>query len=338
MTAIATIANVGRKTLAALIQSFFTARLMTQRKVSAHTITAYSDTFRLLLAFASESIKKAPVRLSIQDIDSAFVLEFLNHLEAVRHNGARTRNHRLAAIRAFFKYVSFEEPSSAELASLVLAIPAKKYDARLVKYLDPPEVDAMLASPDRLTRWGLRDHALLQVAIGTGLRASELIGLRWADAVLGRGPHVRCFGKGRKERCTPLTKAAVQALKEWRDVAPQGDWIFVGHSGESLTRDGLRYIVAGHARRASRCCPSLVGKRVSPHVLRHTTAVRLLRAGVDRSVIALWLGHASLETTQVYLEADMSLKEAALLRSGGRNAKRRRFRAPDALLAFLKEL
>lgn len=326
--------------LAPELQTFFSERMQTQRRASPNTIAAYRDTFRLLLSFAQQHLGKRPCELLVADLDASVIGAFLDHLETERKNSVRTRNARLAAIRSFFRFTATRLPDHLGLIQRVLAIPQKRADRRLVSFLTQSEMKALLVAPDRTTWIGVRDYTLLLVAMQTGLRVSELIGLRVADLVLDTGPHVRCSGKGRKERCTPLTRQAVAALRDWlrqRNLSPT-DPLFLSRRGGPLSRDAVERLVTKYAERARTTCPSLQGKRVTPHVLRHTTAVHLLQAGVDRSVIALWLGHESVETTQMYLDADLAIKERALARTAPVETARRRFRPTDALLAYLDGL
>ena len=327
-------------TFSGLVQAFFTDRLLRQRGASPHTVAGYRDTFRLLLRFAKERLGKAPSKLSLTDLDAAFVGDFLDHLEKARGNGARSRNTRLAAIHSFFRYVSFQEPASAEQCRRILAIPSKRYQRRLIEYLTAEEIDALLAAPDRTTWIGRRDRALLLVGIQTGLRVSELIGLRRSDIILGAGAHVRCEGKGRKQRCTPLRPEAVEVLAQWLHECPAEPTApaFPSSRGGPLSRDAVERLVARHRRSAAGRCPSLKRKRVTPHVLRHTAAMELLRHSIDRSVIALWLGHESVETTEMYLHADLRQTEEALSRVTPLDVPPGRFRPDDELLAFLEGL
>jgi integrase/recombinase XerD len=327
-------------TFAGLLEAFFTDRLMRQRQVSSHTIVSYRETFRQLLRFAQDRLKKPPVQMSLEDLDAPLIGAFLDHAEKARGLSARSRNVRLAAIRSFFRYVVLEEPRRIASVQRVLAMPNKKFEKRQVHYLTRPEVEALLAAPDRTTWSGRRDHALLVVAVQTGLRCSELAGLRTEDVELGRGPHLRCRGKGRKERCTPLRRETVALLRNWlRERRGQAsDPVFPSARGVHLSIAGIEYAVRKHVQAARVRCASLRRKRVSPHCLRHTLAMDLLQSGVDRSVIALWLGHESPETTQIYLEANMALKEKALLRTAPFNTRPGRYRAPDRLLEFLKSL
>ena len=265
---------------------------------------------------------------------------FLDYIENERGNSARSRNTRLAAIHSFYRYVSFQEPAHADLCRRILAIPSKRYHRTLIEYLTPEEIDALLAAPDRTTWIGRRDQALLLVGIETGLRVSELVGLKRDDVVLGTGAHLRCQGKGRKERCTPLRKEAVVVLKKWLRECPTEPTtpLFPSSRGGSLSRDAVERLLARHRHAAQRRCPSLKRKTVTPHVLRHTAAMKLLQHGIDRSIIALWLGHESVETTQMYLHADLRLKEKALSKTTPLDVKPGRFRPDDKLLAFLEGL
>ena len=324
-----------------LLQRFFTDRLMQLQQASQHTIASYRDTFRLLLAFAHQYLGKQPAMLLIEDLDVAFVASFLNHLERARGIGARSRNVRLAAIHSFFRYVALNEPMHAALTQRVLAIPSKRFVRRQIEYLTGTEIDALLDAPDLATWGGRRDYTLLLTDLKTGLRVSELISLRCEDAVLQSGAHVRCTGKGRKERCTPLRKEAVAALRAWLQERACGpsEPLFPNARGGWLSRDGVEYLLAKHVATARQKCPTLQRKRITAHVLRHSFAMDLLQHGVDRAVIALWLGHESVDTTQMYLHADMRMKERALAKTSPTNDKRpARYRPPDHLLAFLKSL
>jgi integrase/recombinase XerD len=327
-------------TLAATLQAFFTDRLVRQRQVSPNTVAAYRDTLRLLLVFASTQKRKEPSKLEFNDLDALLVGAFLDHLEKQRENGVRTRNARLAAIRALFRYAALRHPELAALIERVLAIPPKRFERRLVMFLTEPEVDALLAAPDRTTRTGRRDHALFALATQTGLRTSELIGLRCADVHLGTGAHVSCLGKGRKQRITPLTTGMVAVMRAWlHESGGQPDrTIFTTQTGKSLSRDALEHRLAKYVDIASANCPMLRQKTITMHVLRHSAAMRLLHAGIDTSVIALWLGHEQVETTQIYLHADLAIKERALARTNPPNIAPGRYRPADKLLAFLEAL
>ena len=330
----------GQPTFAALLESFFTQRLMQQRRASAHTIASYRDTFRLLLQFVRRRLHKAPSALALEDIDAPLVVSFLDDLEKARAVTARTRNLRLTAIHSFFRYVAFEAPTHAAQIQRVLATPAKRFKRPLVPFLSRPEVDALLAAPDQRTWSGRRDHALILLAVQTGLRLSELTGLRQEDLHVGTGAHVRVMGKGRKERCTPLSKNTRAVLAAWlREPLRAPDQpLFPNARGGRLSAHGMHYLLAKHATAAAEVCPSLKQKRVSPHVLRHTTAMDLLHEGNEQCVIALWLGHESIETTQVYLDADLEMKQRILDKTTPPNGKPGRYRPDDKLLAFLKSL
>jgi site-specific recombinase XerD len=327
-------------TLAPLLESFFTQRLMNQRQASPHTISSYRDTFRLLLQFAQQRLHKSPARLAFEEIDAPMIVAFLDDLEKCRGITARSRNLRLTAIRSFFHYAAYEEPSRAAQIQRVLAIPGKRHTRALVHFLNRPEIDALLAAPDPRTWFGRRDHALLMVAVQTGLRLSELTGLQRHDVALGTGAHVRCVGKGRKERCTPLAKTTVAVLKAWlREPAKHNaEALFPNTNGGRLSSDSVADLLAKHVAFACQSCPSLREKHVTAHVLRHSMAMGLLQAGVDRAVIALWLGHESVETTQIYLEANLAMKEEILAKTTPLNGKPGRYRPGDKLLAFLKSL
>jgi integrase/recombinase XerD len=326
--------------LAPTLQAFFTDRLINQRHSSQHTIAAYRDTIRLLLRFAAEHAGTPPSDLDISDLDAPLIGAFLDHLERERGNSARTRNARLAAMRSLFRYAALKHPEHAATIQRVLSIPPKRFERALVSFLTESELDALLAAPDRGTWTGRRDHALILLAAQTGLRASELIGLSRSDLHLGHGAHVNCLGKGRKQRITPLTTSTVTVLREWlreRQGQPGGP-LFPTRAGTALSRDALEHRLAKHATTAAQQCPQLHAKRITAHVLRHTAAMRLLQAGVDTSVIALWLGHEQAETTQIYLHADLALKEQALARTQPLDVTPGRYRPPDTLLAFLEAL
>ena len=326
--------------LPVLLEGFFTRRLMQQRQASAHTIASYRDTFRLFLRFAQKRLKVAPCALALEQLDAPLIAAFLADLEHERGVSARSRNLRQSAIRSFFQYAAFESPGHAGLIQRVLAIPSKRCTRKQVCHLTREEVEALLAAPDRTTWAGRRDHALLLLAVQTGLRLSEITGLRAADVRLGTGAHVHVLGKGRKERCTPLAKQTQAVLRSWMssDLGSEPVILFPSARGSRLSADGVQYLVAKHVATAGRACPSLTRKRVTPHVLRHTTAMELLQAGVDRSVIAMWLGHESLETTQIYLDADLTLKERVLDKVAPPGVQARRYRPEDKLMAFLSAL
>ena len=326
--------------LAPTLEAFFTQRLINEKGVSPHTITAYRDTFRLLLLFTQKRTGRAPSKLELEDLDAPLIGAFLDHLEQDRGNGPRTRNARLAAIHSLFRFAALRHPEHAALISRVLAVPTKRFDRAIVTYLTSEEVDALINAPDR-ARWiGRRDHALMTVAIQTGLRVTELTALRCQDAHLATGPHVQAFGKGRKQRATPLTNQTVAVLREWlkeRNGQPDQP-LFPTSRGRALSRDAIALLITKHATTASRNCSTLTNKKISPHTLRHTAAMNLLHAGVDSTVIALWLGHESVEATQIYLHADMAIKERALARTTPPDSTPGRYRPPDHLLLFLEAL
>lgn len=327
--------------LAGLLEGFFADRLARQKRASPHTIASYRDTFRLVLQFARLRLGKAPSDLNLTDLDAPFIGTFLQHLEQDRGNSTRTRNVRLAAIRSFFRYVAFEEPQHSALIQRVLAMPQKCFDKKPIDFLSRSECEALVTAPDLHTRAGRRDRALLLLVVQTGLRVSELIGLNNDDLILDHGAcSVRCHGKGRKQRLTSLRQKTVAVLRAWsseRGGRPF-DPLFPNARGGRLSRDGVDYLLAKHVSTATAQCPSLRTKRVSPHVLRHSAAMDLLHHGVDRSVIALWLGHESVETTEIYIHADMKLKEKALAKSSPFEVPPGRYRPDDRLLAFLESL
>lgn len=326
--------------LAPLLERFFTQRLLHQRRASPNTIAAYRDAFRLLLKFADHRLGKAPSQIALADLDADLVVTFLAHLEKVRGNAIRSRNGRLAALHSFFRYLAFEEPGHAASIQRVLAIPHKRAERKLVEYLGRDQVEALLHAPDRGTPLGRRDYTLLLLAIQTGLRVSELTQMRWQDVRLDSGAHVRAHGKGRKDRCTPLTSQTVAALRlRQRESAPlPSDPVFPSRRGGPMSRDAVERLVTKYATLASSACPSLKNKTVSPHTLRHTSAMQLLAAGVDRTVLALWLGHESTETTEVYIHADLAIKERAIARTAPLPAAAKRYKPSDRLLAFLEQL
>lgn len=323
-----------------LLQGFFTRRLMQQRQASPHTIGSYRDSFRLLLQFAHNRLGVAPQKLAFEQIDAPLVAAFLEEMQTIRGISAGSRNLRLTAIRSFFRYASFEMPSHADQIQRVLAIPNKRFTRTQIGFLTRDEVDTLLRAPDLCSRSGRRDHALMLLAIQTGLRLSEITGLCRSGVCLGTGAHVRVVGKGRKERSTPLTKATADVLRAWLREIETGDdaIVFPSARGVRLSADGVQYLLAKHVAHARQTCRSLASKHVTAHVLRHTTAMELLQAGVERSVIALWLGHESIETTQIYLDANLEMKQAALDKVEPQPGRVGRFRPDDQLLAFLKGL
>jgi len=324
----------------ALLQGFFTRRLMQQRQASPHTIASYRDSFRLLLRFAQQQFGVAPQRLALEQIDAPLIAAFLDDLQASRGISAASRNLRLTAIRSFFRYASFEMPTHAAQIQRVLAIPNKRCTRAQIGFLTREEIDTLLSAPDLRTWSGRRDHALMLLAVQTGLRVSEITGLCRHAVCLGTGAHVRVVGKGRKERSTPLTKTTADVMQAWlRQITNSDDAIlFPSARGARLSADGVQYLLTKHVAHACQTCPTLVNKHVTPHVLRHTTAMELLQAGVERSVIALWLGHESIETTQIYLDANLEVKQAVLDKVEPQAGRVGRFRPQDTLLAFLKAL
>lgn len=326
--------------IAPTLQAWFTERMITQRNSSPRTIAAYRDTFRLLLAFASERTGKRPYQLDIEDLDAELIGAFLNHLEQDRGNTTRTRNARLAAIHSLYKYAALRHPEHLATIGRVMAIPSKRHQRPGLTYLNQNEITALLTAPDQTTWLGRRDQALLLLAVLTGVRVTELVTLTIGDVSLTNGAHIKIKGKGRKRRATTLTPETVAVLRQWlkeRQGQPQ-DPLFPTRQGQPLTRWGVRQLLTKHTATAATSCPSLKDKQVSPHTLRHTNAM-LLRAGdVDIATIALWLGHESIKTTYIYQHADPALKQRAVDRIAPVGAKPGRYRPTDALLAFLEGL
>lgn len=325
--------------LAPLLERFFTQRLVQQRQASPHTVGSYRDAFRQFLKFAQHRLHRPPARLRFEELDAPLIVAFLDDLER-QGISVRTRNLRLTALHSFFRYAALEVPTHAAQIQRVLAIPSKRFTRTLVPFLTRAEVEALLAAPDQRTWRGRRDYAFLLVAVQTGLRVSEMTGLTRHDVVLGTGAHVHVIGKGRKERCTPLARSTRAVLKAWLREPPRGDasLLFPSATGTRLTIHGVQYLLNKHRLAASAVCPSLREKRVTVHRLRHTMAMDLLEAGVDRAVIALWLGHESVETTQMYLEATLAMKERALARTTPHDTRAGRYQAGDELLGFLASL
>jgi integrase/recombinase XerD len=326
--------------LAPTLQSFFTERLLRERNASPQTVAAYRDAWRLLLDFAGRKTGKPPSALEVKNIDVPLICSFLDHLEGERGNGVRTRNARLAAIHSLFRYAARRHPEDAASIARVLAIRAKRFERTLVTFLTEAEVNTLLAAPDRTTWTGRRDYALLLVAVQTGLRISELIGLNSSDVHLGSGAHLVCHGKGRKDRVTPLTTDTVKILRTWLSECGKGptDVLFPTRSGTPLSRDAIEHRIARHTATAATSCPTLARKNVTAHTLRHTAAMRLLEAGIDTTVIALWLGHEHVDTTAIYLHAHLEIKERALAKIRSPNARASRYRPRDTLLSFLEGL
>lgn len=331
---------MSKSDLPCLVEGFFAKRLVSQRNVSNHTIASYRDTFRLLFAFAHRELHRPPSELTMKDLHADFIGRFLDTVERERGNTPRTRNLRLTAIRSFFRYACLEAPEHGSLIQRVLAIPSKKCERKIVGFLTRSEVDAILASIDQSSWCGMRDHALLLIAMQTGLRLAEITSLRPSDVTLGPGAYVRCQGKGRKERCTPLTRSTASVLKAWRrrQIGADVHYLFPSARGGRLSHDAVQELVAKRVRAAGPTCPTLANRKITPHMLRHTAAMELLSAGIDRSLIAIWLGHESVETTQVYLDANLSLKEEILARARPPNGKLRRYKPADRLLVFLRNL
>lgn len=325
---------------APLLERYFTQRLMRERQASPHTISSYRDTFRQFLKFVQQRLHKPPAKLGFEEIDAPLIVAFLDDLEKRQGVSIRSRNLRLTAIHSFFRYAAFEEPTQSAQIQRVLAIPSKRFTRTLVPFLTRPEVDALLAAPDQRTWSGRRDHAFLLVAVQTGLRLSEMTGLKREDIVVGAGAHARVIGKGRKERCTPFAKSTRTVLKAWLREPQRGDGdvLFPSAKGDRLSVHGVQYLLTKHRLTASKVCPSLQQKRVTVHRLRHTMAMDLLQSGADRAVIALWLGHESVETTQIYLDATLAMKEKALAKTSPRHGRPGRYKPGDQLLDFLNNL
>jgi site-specific recombinase XerD len=322
------------------LQGFFTDRLGRQKQASPRTIATYRDAFRVLLCWVNDRYGIAPSDLRIEDLDTEVIVRFLDHLESERRNSARSRNARLAAIRSLFRYAALRHPDHAALIQRVLAIPQKRFDKATICFLTPTEVDAVLAAPDTTTWEGRRDVALIALAAQTGLRVSELVSLNCADIDLGPGGSVMCTGKGRKLRATPLTKPTRAVMSRWlreRNGLP-ADPLFPARTGRRVQRGAVERRIVKYREVAARNCPSLKAKHLTPHVLRHSCAMQLLQNGVDSAVIALWLGHADLRSTDAYMHADLTIKEKALARTTPANVKPGRYRPPDPLLKFLEDL
>ncbi len=326
--------------VAPTLQAFFTDRLTRLLQASPRTIASYRDTLRLLLCFTQENTGKQPAKLDWDDLNETVVAAFLEHLETYRHNTARTRNVRLTAIRSLFKYAALRHPEHASVIAQVLSIPPKRHQKRQISFLTAQESKALIDAPDQ-SRWeGRRDRAILVLTLQAGLRVSELIALNTGDIQLGTGAHVRCEGKGRKQRTVPLTTPAQTVLTAWmaERAGRPGDPLFVTRTGRRLSRDAIEQRVTTHGGTATTNCPSLKSKQLHPHVLRHSCAMALLQAGVDTTVIALWLGHADVRSTQPYLHADLTIKEKALALVTPADVTPGRYKPRDTVLAFLENL
>jgi len=319
------------------IQAFLREHLARQRGASQHTCDSYACSFQSLFEFASRKLKTQPSALTLEQLDATLVSMFLEHLETTRRNSAKTRSVRLAAIRSFFRFLQHREPAALGQIRRVLAIPFKKSDTRLVPYLSQDEVQALLDAPDPSTREGIRDRALLHLAVCAGLRVSELTGLR-TDDVAPRSISIRVRGKGRRERALPLWKTTAAGLRAWLAVRGEvtSPELFVNARGEPLSRWGVAYVLKHHAAAASRKCSSISRKRLSPHVLRHTSAMIVLQATQDIRKVSLWLGHSNLATTEIYVRADPGEKLEAIEAVVPPHLRKGRFRPTDKLMAFLK--
>jgi integrase/recombinase XerD len=325
---------------AMLVQEFFCQRLIAQRQASRHTIASYRDTFRLLLGFAEKRLKRTPADLALTDIDPPLVLDFLDHVEQTRGNRVRTRNLRLTAIRSFMKFVAGRDPGTLASVQRVLAIPTKRFDRPLVGFLTRDEIDAILAAPS-IDHWsGRRDRVLFGTLYNTGARVSEIIGILRRDLSLTTSPFVQLHGKGRKDRSVPLWRTTATALQQWLSTLPASadQPVFPNRAGSAMTRSGVQDRLDRAVRTAAGHCPTLRDRRISPHLVRHSTAMHLLQAGVDLTVIALWLGHESPTTTHMYVEADLKMKQQALEKIPPAHPGAGRYRPPDKLLAFLEGL
>lgn len=326
-------------TLGFLIENFFTEYLVQQKKVSAHTISSYRDTFRLFFQFVIISKNKKLNEIILDDLNIDTVLSFLNDLELNRSSSARSRNQRLAAIKSFLRHANIKLPDKSDLIHRVLSLSNKRTDDRIVDFLILEEQAAILKAPDRSTWIGRRDHMLILFAIETGLRVSELLNIKRTDLELDQHPNVYCMGKGRKERRTPIGKITLTALREWLKEPKTDAVVFANRNGHPMTTDTVQSLLKKYQKVAVQSCPTLDKKRISPHVLRHTTAMNLLQAGVDSSVIALWLGHSSIETTmKVYIKANLALKEKALMRVSQPKTPYRRYKPSKGELSFLESL
>lgn len=325
---------------AALVQAFFVEYLLNQKHASPRTLAAYRDAFRLLLGFVRETQGIEPAVLNVENLDAPIVVDFLDHIERHRANSIRSRNARLAAIRSFFRFVQMREPAAVAVASRVLAIPVKRTERKLIGYLTRAEIDALLSATDQTSWDGRRDHALLLTLYNSGARVSEIIGVRRDEVVLDAPASMKLHGKGRKERALPLWAKTARVLRAWfRELGDRFDGLaFPSARARRLSRHGVSFLLSRLADRATTACPSLRNKQISPHVIRHSTAMHLLQSGVDPAVIALWLGHESIETTHGYVEADLTMMETAMGKLKPAGSVPARFKASDDLLAFLATL
>lgn len=323
-----------------LVQTFFSDYLISQRQASNHTVSSYRDTFCLFLKFLQLFLKKDLSAITIENITADVIKEFLKELEKKRNISVRSRNQRLAAIHSCYRYAAFRYPEHSDRIQQILAVPHKKHDYPVIQFLNSNEINALLAAPDRAAWIGRRDYTMILLAVRTGLRVSELINLRWDDVSFGSSSHVHCIGKGRKERTTPITKNTAAVLKLWHNEnkSNNDNLVFTNASKGKLSRDGFQYLLKKHVRTASDNCETLKRKRISPHSLRHTAAMQLLEAGVDIMIIAIWLGHESIESTQVYIKADLKMKERALNKTKDPKIKSLRYKPNDNLIKFLKSL
>lgn len=324
--------------IASHVSAFFQERLALERRVSLNTCDSYAYAFKLLLEYASKRLKTAPSKLQLEQIDAPLVVGFLTHLESVRSNGASSRNVRLAAIKSFMRFMQYRVPSALEQIQRIMAIPTKKSDSRLVRHLSSEEIQALLDAPQPIDWAGIRDRAMLHLCFAAGLRVSELTGLRLDDLTLHPHASVLVRGKGRRERCLPLWKQTASALRAWLAIRGNvlASEIFVNARRQPMSRAGFEYVLEKHVHAASKRCPSLASKRISPHVLRHSCALTMLQATKDLRKVSLWLGHANMQTTEIYTRADPSIKLEALDAITAPSLRSGRFRASDKLIASLK--
>jgi site-specific recombinase XerD len=333
-------AKLTEPNFASLLQRFFTERLVQQKNASPRTISSYRDTFRLFLQFAKQRLRKPPTRIELTDLNTSLVSAFLNHLEVDRHNTIRSRNVRFAALRSFLQYAGLLAPTALGTIRGVMAMPMKRFERPLVGYLAREEVEALLNAPDPATWCGRRDRAMLATLYNTGARVSELIGMRVGDVVLDRSSAICIHGKGRKERAVPLWRTTAKQIRLWlrQNHFARDHPLFPNRTGGPMTRTGVTDRLKLAAVTAATHCPQLKKRHISPHIVRHATAMNMLQSGVDITVIALWLGHESPATTHMYVEADLAMKERAIKRLQAPNVKTARYRPTDQLLAFLEGL